>query len=87
MRPMQQMLPPGGKLIYTEAPEAFMLYIRIAIIAGLVIAAPLIMWQLWLFVAPALYREGAPVRRFPSSSCRASDSSAAPPSPTTSCFR
>src|SRR4029079_3132895 len=35
--------------------EAFMLYIRIAIIAGLVIAAPLIMIQLWLFISPALF--------------------------------
>ena len=32
-----------------------MLYIRIALIAGLFIAAPLIFWQVWLFVAPALY--------------------------------
>jgi sec-independent protein translocase protein TatC len=55
MRPMKDMLPPGGKLIFTEGPEAFMLYIRIAIIAGLVIAAPLIMTQLWLFISPALY--------------------------------
>jgi sec-independent protein translocase protein TatC len=53
--PMQRMLPAGGKLIYTEAPEAFMLYIRIAIMAGLVIGAPLIMTQLWLFISPALY--------------------------------
>ena len=57
MRPMQQMLPEGGKLIYTNAPEAFMLYIRLAIIAGLVVAAPLIMLQLWLFIAPALYKK------------------------------
>jgi sec-independent protein translocase protein TatC len=57
MRPMQRMLPPGSKLIYTEAPEAFMLYIRLAIIAGLVIAAPLIVSQLWLFIAPALYQK------------------------------
>jgi sec-independent protein translocase protein TatC len=61
MRPMQAMLPPGGKLIFTDAPEAFMLYIRIGIIAGLIIASPLILWQLWLFVAPALY---AKERRF-----------------------
>jgi sec-independent protein translocase protein TatC len=32
-----------------------MLYIRIALIAGLLIAAPLVFWQVWLFVAPALY--------------------------------
>jgi sec-independent protein translocase protein TatC len=57
MRPMQQMLPQGGKLIFTEPPEAFMLYIRLAIIAGLVIAAPLIMIQLWLFISPALYQK------------------------------
>jgi sec-independent protein translocase protein TatC len=57
MRPLQRMLPPGGKLIYTEAPEAFMLYLRIAVIAGLVIAAPLILWQVWLFIAPALYQK------------------------------
>jgi sec-independent protein translocase protein TatC len=55
MRPMQRMLPPGGKLIFTEGPEAFMLYIRIAVIAGLVIAAPLIMIQVWLFISPALF--------------------------------
>ena len=61
MRPMQQMLPPGGRLIFTEAPEAFMLYIRIGIIAGLIIASPLILIQVWLFVAPALY---AKERRF-----------------------
>jgi sec-independent protein translocase protein TatC len=61
MRPMQRMLPPGDTLIFTDAPEAFMLYIRIAIIAGLIIAAPLILWQVWLFVAPALY---AKERRF-----------------------
>ena len=55
MRPLAQMLPEGGTLIYTYPTEAFMLYLRIAIIAGLVIAAPLIFWQVWLFVAPALY--------------------------------
>lgn len=55
MRPLQQMLPAGGTLIYTEPTEAFMLYVKIGIISGLIIAAPFIMWQVWLFVAPALY--------------------------------
>ena len=54
-RPMQQMLPPGGTLIYTDATEPFMLYIRIALIVGLVIGSPLIFAQLWLFIAPGLY--------------------------------
>jgi sec-independent protein translocase protein TatC len=52
MRPLQ---PPGGKLIYTEPTEGFILYIKIALLAGIVLAAPVIIWQLWLFVAPGLY--------------------------------
>ena len=55
MRPLSEALRPGEKMIYTYPTEAFMLYIRIAVIAGLFIAAPLIFWQVWLFVAPALY--------------------------------
>lgn len=55
MLPMRRMLRPGETMIYTYPTEAFMLYIRIALIAGLIIAAPLIFWQVWLFVAPALY--------------------------------
>jgi sec-independent protein translocase protein TatC len=55
MLPLRQALRPGETMIYTYPTEAFMLYIRIAVIAGLFIAAPLIFWQVWLFVAPALY--------------------------------
>ena len=55
MLPLQRMLPPGGTLLYTEPTEAFVLYLKIALLAGLIIAAPFIIWQVWLFVAPALY--------------------------------
>jgi sec-independent protein translocase protein TatC len=55
MRPLQQMLPPGGTLVYTDPTEAFVLYIKIAAIAGLVISSPLVMTQVWLFIAPGLY--------------------------------
>jgi len=55
MRPLQQMLPAGSKLIYTEPTEAFMLQLKLAALAGIIVAAPIIMWQLWLFVAPGLY--------------------------------
>ena len=46
---------PGGKLIYTEAPEMFMLWIKIAVLTGVLIASPYIMLQVWLFIAPGLY--------------------------------
>lgn len=55
MRPMQQLLPPGGTLVYTDPSEAFMLMIKIALISGLIIASPLVFAQVWLFVAPGLF--------------------------------
>ena len=55
MKPLQAMLPPGGTLVYTDPAEAFMLNIKIALIAGLIIASPAVFAQLWLFIAPGLY--------------------------------
>ena len=55
MRPLYEKLPAGSKLIYTEPTEAFFLKLKIALLAGVVIGAPLIMLQLWLFIAPGLY--------------------------------
>lgn len=56
MRPLQEMLPAGSKLIYTEPTEAFMLQLKMAALAGVVVSAPIILWQVWLFIAPGLYR-------------------------------
>jgi sec-independent protein translocase protein TatC len=55
MLPMQRMLPAGQKLIYTDPSEAFFLQIKIALIAGLIVASPLVFAQVWLFIAPGLY--------------------------------
>ena len=55
MVPLYELLPDGGRLAYTEPTEAFFLYIKIAALAGLVLAVPVILSQVWLFVAPGLY--------------------------------
>ena len=55
MRPLQEILPDGGRLVYTEPTEAFFLYIKVAALAGLVLATPAVLSQVWLFVAPGLY--------------------------------
>ena len=55
MKPLQAGLPAGQHLVYTEPTEAFVLYLTIAGITGLVIALPLVMTQVWLFIAPGLY--------------------------------
>jgi sec-independent protein translocase protein TatC len=53
--PMRAALPGGQKLIFTEPTEALMLYLKMAVLAGLLIASPGVMTQVWLFVAPGLY--------------------------------
>jgi sec-independent protein translocase protein TatC len=56
MRPMQQLLPPGQTLVYTEPGEAFVLWIKIAAIGGLLLASPGVFSQVWMFIAPGLYQ-------------------------------
>ena len=55
MKPMQAALRTGDTLIYTDPTEALMLYVKIAVITGLLMATPVVMAQVWLFVAPGLY--------------------------------
>jgi len=55
MRPMQVALKPGQTLIFTEPTEAIMLYLKMAVLVGILIASPGVMSQVWLFVAPGLY--------------------------------
>lgn len=55
MVPMQAMLPPGQTLIYTDPSEAFFLQIKIGLLAGLILASPVVFSQVWLFIAPGLY--------------------------------
>ena len=56
MRPLAATLPPGQKMIYTEPTEAFLLQLKVAALTGVLLAAPVVLWQLWLFIAPGLYR-------------------------------
>ena len=55
LAPTRRVLPPGVKMIYTQPGEAFSLYVTVALIAGVVVAAPFIMYQVWMFIAPGLY--------------------------------
>jgi sec-independent protein translocase protein TatC len=55
MTPTMRLLPEGSKLIYTEPGEAFSLYLQLSLIMGVILAAPVIMYQVWLFIAPGLY--------------------------------
>jgi sec-independent protein translocase protein TatC len=47
--------PEGGRLQAIAPTEIFFTYLKCALLAGFVIALPVIFWQLWAFVAPGLY--------------------------------
>jgi sec-independent protein translocase protein TatC len=46
----------GDKLAYTRLTGPFFLYMKVAFFAGIFAAAPIILFQVWLFIAPGLYK-------------------------------
>lgn len=46
----------GGGLVYLNPTEPFNLYLEVGLVAGLFAASPFVFYQLWLFIAPGLYR-------------------------------
>ncbi len=47
----------GRRMIYTALQEAFFTYIKVALFGALCLAFPIIAGQIWMFVAPGLYRD------------------------------
>src|SRR5437764_6439227 len=47
---------PGRKMIFTALTEAFFTYIKVSFWAAVCLAFPIIAWQVWMFVAPGLYK-------------------------------
>ena len=46
---------PGQKLVFLTPTEAFWVYMKVALIAGLILAMPFILYQIWAFIAPGLH--------------------------------
>lgn len=55
--PLTRFLAPGDKLAYTRLTAPFFLYMKVAFFAGLFVAAPVVLYQFWLFIAPGLYKK------------------------------
>lgn len=53
--PVRTALPEGSSLVFISATEPFFTYLKIGALAGLLVALPVIFWQIWAFVAPGLY--------------------------------
>ena len=54
--PLKVSLPEGDRLIFTNLPEMFFAYLKTAFVAGILLVAPYIFYQLWMFIAPGLYQ-------------------------------
>lgn len=48
--------PQSRRMIYTGLAEAFMTYVRLSLFAGFFIAFPVIAYQLYMFLAPGMYK-------------------------------
>jgi sec-independent protein translocase protein TatC len=56
-RPLISVMQPGDELIFTGLPEAFFTYLKVALLSGIILSAPVIFYQFWMFVAPGLYNK------------------------------
>jgi len=56
VEPIRQHLFEGGEIVFINLAEPFVIYVKASAIAALFIAMPFILYQLWSFVAPGLYR-------------------------------
>lgn len=49
---------PAGKLYYISPAEAFFTYLRVSFFAGFLLALPVVLYEAWMFIIPALsYKE------------------------------
>ena len=44
------------KLVYLNPTDAFNMYLKVAFLAGIFVASPFVLYQVWLFISPGLYR-------------------------------
>lgn len=54
--PLINHLPLNGKLIVTDITGSFLVPIKVTAMVSLMIALPMVLYQIWLFVAPGLYK-------------------------------
>ena len=56
-KPLMVALPQGAKLLATGVIAPFMVPLKVTLFVAFVIALPYVLWQLWGFIAPGLYRK------------------------------
>jgi len=54
MQPLFSAYPPLQKLVYTKLTEAFITYLKLSLLVGIIASFPVLLYQVWMFVAPGL---------------------------------
>ncbi len=54
--PLQRFLPPGASMIATEVASPFLTPFKMTLFTSVLVAMPFLLYQMWSFIAPALYR-------------------------------
>jgi sec-independent protein translocase protein TatC len=57
MHPLVSVMKSGDGIVYIGVAEKFFTYMKVAFIAGVGVASPVIVYQFWMFVAPGLYEK------------------------------
>jgi len=57
MQPFIKVMPAKSSFIFTGVTEAFVTYFKISIVMSVFVAAPVILYEFWMFVAPGLYEK------------------------------
>lgn len=54
--PLYTSHPGMGRLVYTNLTEAFITYLKVALLTGVVFSFPVLCYQIWMFVSPGLHQ-------------------------------
>ncbi len=55
-QPLRELLPPGATMIATEVASPFLTPFKLTLVAAIFLAIPYLLFQIWSFVAPGMYR-------------------------------
>ena len=56
-QPLVEQLPEGSKMISTSVVGAFLVPLQLSLILAIVLAMPVVLYQIWAFVSPGLYKK------------------------------
>ena len=56
IRPLQGAMREDSAIVMIKMTEGFLTYLKLAFYSGLLLASPLVIWQVWAFISPGLYK-------------------------------